>query len=137
MSPGPNGTHTFEAMAFRLDGTTPAPAKANVSPFRLPKPWRPRQSPELVAGGARVYDDNGCLLCHGVGAIQAGREIPDLRASSENTYAAMRDIFNGAFRQAGMPAFKNITDQQIIALQAYLTEQAWTGYEIQEKKVSK
>jgi quinohemoprotein ethanol dehydrogenase len=76
--------------------------------------------------------ENTCDLCHGVDAIQAGRDIPDLRASSADAFAMMREILDGAYRPSGMPAFKNINDEDVVALKAYLTEQAWNGYEKQK-----
>jgi mono/diheme cytochrome c family protein len=119
-----------------LGGKSTLPARGESTDRRLKKPWRPRQAAALVAQGAKIFDEQGCSLCHGVGAIQGGQEIPDLRSSSQPTYAAMRQILDGAFRPAGMPAFKNISDEQIVALQAYLTEQAWKGYEEQPSSAS-
>jgi quinohemoprotein ethanol dehydrogenase len=123
-------------LAFRLGGNATISARGEFSQRSLKRPWLPRQSPALVAQGAKIFDDQGCSLCHGVGAIQGGYEIPDLRSSSQQTYAAMRQILNGAFRAAGMPTFENITDAQIVALQAYLTDQAWKGYEEQQSSAS-
>jgi quinohemoprotein ethanol dehydrogenase len=119
-------------LAFCLGGTAKLSPKAGYGPISLKMPWRPRQLPSLVARGAQIYDDNACGFCHGMEAIQAGRDIPDLRASSKETYAAMRTILDGGFREAGMPAFKNITAEEIVALQAYMTDQAWKGYEEQQ-----
>ncbi|WP_166799504.1 outer membrane protein assembly factor BamB family protein [Paraburkholderia dipogonis] len=133
----PNSEGSPRLLAFRLGGTAKIIPKAGYGPVVLPKPWRPRQPADLVALGKQVFQANTCDLCHGVYAMQAGRDIPDLRASSRDTYGAMRLIFNGAFRQAGMPAFKNITDKDIIALQAYLTDQAWNGYEAQQAQQKK
>jgi quinohemoprotein ethanol dehydrogenase len=121
-------------LAFRLDGKSSLTPKAGYGPVTLPKPWRPRQPAPLAVQGAKVYDDNNCALCHGLDAIQAGRDIPDLRAATKVTYAFMADIFKGAYRQAGMPSFENITDEDIVALQAYLTNQAWGGYEEQNSR---
>ncbi len=118
-------------LAFRLGGTASLQPKPGYGPVSVPKPWRPRQAAALVAAGKAVYENNVCDLCHGVNAIQAGRDIPDLRAASSQTYANMREIFDGAYRPAGMPAFKSITAREIVAVQAYLTDQAWNGYEAQ------
>jgi PQQ-dependent dehydrogenase (methanol/ethanol family) len=121
-------------LAFCLNGTASLRPMPGYRTVILMRPWRPRQPAALVAEGAEVYQNNGCELCHGVEAIQAGRDIPDLRAASRQAYGAMREILNGAFRSAGMPAFKNITDNDIVALQAYLTEQSWNGYEAQQSR---
>jgi quinohemoprotein ethanol dehydrogenase len=115
-------------LAFRLDGKAALSPKAGYGPISVLKPWRPRQSDALAAEGRAVFRNNNCELCHGVDAIQAGRDIPDLRASSKETYAAMREIFDGAFRPGGMPSFPHITDKEIVALQAYFTNRAWDGY---------
>lgn len=119
-------------LAFRLGGQAKIAPKEGYGTVALTKPWRPRQSPSLVALGSQVYMQNTCDLCHGVDAMQAGRDIPDLRASSAETFAMMREILDGAYRPGGMPAFKHITNEEMIALQAYLTEQAWDGYEKQK-----
>jgi quinohemoprotein ethanol dehydrogenase len=121
-------------LAFRLDGAARLRPNPEYATVRLPKPWRSRQPPALVAAGATVYLENACDLCHGVEAIQAGRDIPDLRAATSETHAAMRAILDGAYRWTGMPAYRGITDEQLVALQAYLTEQAWVGYEEQQAR---
>jgi PQQ-dependent dehydrogenase (methanol/ethanol family) len=122
-------------LAFRLDGVASL-SPANYPTVKVPKPWRSRQPAALVAQGAKVYDAQVCELCHGVDAIQAGRDIPDLRASSQETYAAMRAILEGAYQSVGMPAFRGISDADLEALQAYLTEQAWNGYEAQHSRIA-
>jgi PQQ-dependent dehydrogenase (methanol/ethanol family) len=118
-------------LAFRLGGEAKLTPKEGYGRVELSKPWRPRQSPSLVNRGSQVFMENTCDLCHGVDAIQAGRDIPDLRASSADAFAMMREILDGAYRQGGMPAFKHINDEDVVALKAYLTEQAWKGYERQ------
>jgi quinohemoprotein ethanol dehydrogenase len=121
-------------LAFRLDGQAVLDQKHGYGPVTLPQPWRPRQPTALAAKGQKVYEDNNCALCHGGDAIQAGRDIPDLRAASEQTHRLMGIIFKGAYRQAGMPSFENLSDDDIVALQAYLTNQAWNGF---EKRISR
>jgi quinohemoprotein ethanol dehydrogenase len=121
-------------LAFRLGGAATLVPSKNFEIVLLPMPWRPRQSTALVARGAQVYNAQVCDLCHGVEAVHAGRDIPDLRAASEKTYASMRAIMDGAYRLLGMPAFKDVSDTDLTALQAYLTEQAWKGYEEQQAR---
>jgi quinohemoprotein ethanol dehydrogenase len=106
--------------------------KSGYGPILLPKPWRPRQPENLAERGAQVYGNRGCDFCHGVDASQAGRDIRDLRASTQETHAMMGLILKGAYRSAGMPAFEDLTDEDIVALQAFLTNRAWEGYERQE-----
>jgi len=118
-------------LAFRLGGTQSLDKKPGYAEVKLEKPWRPRQAASLVLHGKQVFDKHGCELCHGVEAVQAGRDIPDLRRASEATFAAMPIILKGALRPRGMPGFSNISEKDVVALQAYLTEQAWIGYEAQ------
>jgi mono/diheme cytochrome c family protein len=42
----------------------------------------------------------------------------------------MQDIVvNGLFRQAGMPSFPNLSEDDVEAIRAYLINQAWARYE--------
>lgn len=121
-------------LAFRLGGEERLVKKPGYSEVKLEKPWRPRQERPLVLNGKEVYLKHGCDLCHGVDAVQAGRDIPDLRGSSEATYSAMPHILKGALRPRGMPGFSSISQPDVVALQAYLTEQAWEGFEAQSAR---
>jgi PQQ-dependent dehydrogenase (methanol/ethanol family) len=132
LSSSPDKAGPPRLLAFRLDGTAKPTSREGYGPIVLPKPWRPRQGASLVAQGSQIFSANACGFCHGMDAIQGGRTIPDLRASTPETYAAMREILNGAYQAGGMPAFKHVTDQEIVALQAYMTERAWIGYEKQQ-----
>jgi quinohemoprotein ethanol dehydrogenase len=72
-------------------------------------------------------------LCHGPGAINGGGHIPDLRNIREGTLELMPLILKeGALRQGGMPQFKFFTDADVKALQAYIINQAWAGYNAQQ-----
>jgi quinohemoprotein ethanol dehydrogenase len=71
-------------------------------------------------------------MCHGVDAIGGGGEIPDLRKSTRATLDGMRDIvIAGRFRPLGMPSFPQLTEADLAALRAFITNAAWDGYEQQ------
>jgi quinohemoprotein ethanol dehydrogenase len=116
-------------LAFKLGGhgsVPAAPAKA------IPRPFRARQPEALAQRGAEVYAENSCYACHGMKAEKGGLAVPDLRTLPKEIYDAMPDIvIRGASLPAGMPAFPKITTTDLTAIQAYLTNQAWTAYEAQ------
>ena len=59
--------------------------------------------------------------------------IPDLRNIREEKLQAMPAILKqGAFAPLGMPKFAKLTDQDVAALQAYITNTAWAAYEHQQ-----
>jgi mono/diheme cytochrome c family protein len=69
-------------------------------------------------------------LCHGKFAAGSGPGIPDLRKLSIEKYGILKQIvIGGALRTAGMPAFPNLSDAELDALGAYLTNQAWERFE--------
>jgi PQQ-dependent dehydrogenase (methanol/ethanol family) len=117
-------------LAFKLGGG--AGEIPGNSPALIPKPSTPRQPVELAARGNALYLDNGCVMCHGLDAIGGGGEIADLRKSSPETLDHMHDIVvDGRFRSLGMPGFPNLSEQDLTALRALITNAAWDGYEEQ------
>jgi quinohemoprotein ethanol dehydrogenase len=117
-------------LAFKLGGTGSLEPSPDHSGHKLPEPFRTRQPPELAEKGKALFEEN-CSICHGINAINAGHGIPDLRASSRETFEQMRVILDGAYIPAGMPSFKHIDNAQLAEIQAYITNQAWAGYEAQ------
>jgi PQQ-dependent dehydrogenase (methanol/ethanol family) len=118
-------------LAFGLGGTEILP---DTPPKLIAKPTRPKQPEELAAQGAKLFGLNSCSLCHGPGAVNGGSHIPDLRNVPESVLELMPSILQGgALRQGGMPQFKYLTADDIKALQAYIINQAWIGYENQQK----
>jgi len=116
-------------LAFGLDGTATLP---DTPPKTLLAPARPPQPAELAEQGKQIFASNSCSLCHGPGAINSGSHIPDLRNIREGTLELMPLILrDGALRQGGMPQFKYFTDADVTALQAYIINQAWAGYNAQ------
>ena len=79
-------------------------------------------SAEQIAAGAAVYGER-CYMCHGFGAVGGG-QTPDLRYSTEETYASIDSIVRGgAYEQLGMPRFDFLTEQDTAALRAFLLAQ--------------
>jgi quinohemoprotein ethanol dehydrogenase len=78
--------------------------------------------PDLAKLGARQF--RRCTLCHGFGAI-AGSLALDLRASAVVPVLSAFDVVvrGGAKRSLRMPSFK-LTDQELLALQHYIRQQA-------------
>ena len=79
--------------------------------------------------GALVY--GRCGACHGPGAVSAGM-APDLRASAVVTSADgfARVVRDGTRANRGMPAYGEMTDQQLVALRHYIRQQAERGMKV-------
>ncbi|RIW14111.1 PQQ-dependent dehydrogenase, methanol/ethanol family [Algoriphagus lacus] len=120
------GVHTRRLVVFSLEGVADMP--------KLP----PRHSPTLIEGSNFILDNNlaqkgvneysACAGCHGKGGIANGM-APDLRASpipleKASFNAVVRD---GAKVSMGMPAFPEMTDEQLTALMHYIRQQARAG----------
>ncbi|TFE36734.1 hypothetical protein E2553_44550 [Paraburkholderia dipogonis] len=115
-------------LAFRLGGALRLPI---APPAAFPKPSLPKPADELAAArGGLVFSKNSCSACHGLNAVGPGASIiPDLRMMSAGTESAMHQIvIDGAFKQAGMPAFSDMTAQELSDLKVYIESQAWKGY---------
>lgn len=116
-------------LAFGLGGTATMP---DTEVRLLPKPILPRQPAELAAKGAKIYAANSCSLCHGSGLLHGGSHTPDLRAIRQERFNMMPDILErGALRPLGMPQFSKFTDDDVKALQAFIINQGWDGYDSQ------
>ena len=78
----------------------------------------------LAEQGSHLFLKN-CVTCHGGGAI-AGGYAPDLRASPIPLYLdGLREVVvTGVRKQAGMPAFHELTDSDLTAIQHYIRRQA-------------
>jgi len=117
------GVHMRRLVAFSLDGaTTLPPQPAPHVPVPLDLDFEVDRA--LVGRGAVIYGQQ-CSLCHGAGAV-AGGLTPDLRASTivgslEDFAGVVRD---GARAVNGMPAYVNVTYDELVALQHYLRARA-------------
>ena len=120
------GMHTRRLVAFSLEGMEDMP--------KLP----PRYYPTLIEGSNFMLDNelagkganeySACFGCHGIGAKSNGM-APDLRASPIPLEKATFNevVRNGAKVKMGMPAFPDMTDEQLTALMHYIRQQARAG----------
>jgi len=121
------GVHPRRLLTFALDGKVALPA---TPPPQLAQPIVKAdfklEAPQ-VEGGNKLFSRR-CALCHGAGAV-AGGYAPDLRASPVPLYLdGLREVVVTGNRQArGMPAFPELTDNDLIALQHYIQRQARSG----------
>ena len=78
----------------------------------------------LAEQGSHLFLKN-CVACHGGGAVSGGY-APDLRASPIPLYLdGLKEVtVKGARIKAGMPAFRELTDADLTALQHYIRRQA-------------
>ncbi len=116
-------THTRRLIVFSLDGKADMPA---LPPPHVPKPLVDPEfkiDAKLAETGAGEYGK--CSSCHGWGMYSSGY-APELRSSIIPTeMESFRDIVkNGARVDKGMPAFPDITDEQLKALQHYIRQRA-------------
>ena len=118
------GAHTRRVIAFSLSGTAalpPSPAPAVVRPLAA----REFGVNASLASQGRVEFGERCGGCHGGGAVSGGI-TPDLRASgvvlSETGFA---DVVRGGSRVSkGMPAYRTLTDDRLLALRHFIRHQA-------------
>jgi quinohemoprotein ethanol dehydrogenase len=120
------GVHTRRLIAFSLEGKVDLP--------KLPPPTFviPEEAPNFVLNdeqasrGANEY--RVCAACHGRGVISGGM-APDLRASP---IPLVKEVFEevvrkGAKTNMGMPAFPDMTDEQLSSIMHYIRQQARAG----------
>jgi quinohemoprotein ethanol dehydrogenase len=120
------GLQPRRLVVFSLDGKRtlpPMPSAQAPRPLRAPF-FEVQQT--LAAEGAKVFTQ--CNFCHGGGAVSGGA-TPDLRASavvlSDEAFATV--VREGALLQRGMPAFRNLSDRHLKALQHFIRAQAELG----------
>ena len=110
-------------VTFSLEGSGEMP---DLPPPHFPKPlvdpdWKIDK--DLASRGAQEIGK--CTGCHGWGVYSAGI-APDLRASSiPLEFSSFKDIVKDGSRNAlGMPAFPDMSDEQLEALQHYIRYRA-------------
>jgi quinohemoprotein ethanol dehydrogenase len=116
-------------IAFKLGGgEVPTPPVLASMPF--PKPPENRGTPAQLAVGEVKFIEQ-CSRCHVFGT----NVTPDLRKLPPEIHAAFKDIvLGGAFGPAGMESFSDLlSGSDVDAIHAYLIDQAWQGYNEQEK----
>jgi PQQ-dependent dehydrogenase (methanol/ethanol family) len=104
-------------------------------PKKLPKPAREKPAATLAAAGAAVFAQKQCSLCHSSSLQISGQgRIPDLRTITAGQLDAMSVILReGLLVPLGMPRFKDTSDDDIKALQAYIMDRAWHDYDEQHQ----
>ncbi len=117
------GVHERRLVAFSLDGEVALPV---LPPPEVPVPIRAADFDVDVAmarqgaGGYRM-----CVYCHGGGALASGM-APDLRASrvvlSDIAFATV--VRDGSRLARGMPAYPELTDEELLTLRHYIRQQA-------------
>ena len=98
------------------------------APF--PKPPDTRGTPDqLTLGEVRFVEQ--CSRCHVFGTSVT----PDLRKLPPEIHSIFKNIvLGGAFAPAGMESFSDIlSESDVDAIHTYLIDQAWQGYNEQEK----
>ena len=116
-------THTRRLITFSLEGEANMP---NLPPRHYPKPIVDpdfKIDEKLAQQGAGLFGN--CASCHGWGMYGAGM-APDLRASTVPLeLPTFKEVVQGgALNDRGMPAFPEMTDEQLTALQNYIRYRA-------------
>ncbi|MGE3391820.1 MAG: PQQ-binding-like beta-propeller repeat protein, partial [Gammaproteobacteria bacterium] len=118
------GMHPRRLLTFALDANTVLP------PMPPPQVAQPvikedfKVDPLIAEQGHNLYVRN-CTMCHG-GAVVSGGYAPDLRASQVPLFLdAFRDVVvKGSRHSQGMPRFRELTDDDLVAIQHYIRRQA-------------
>ncbi len=120
-------------LAFSLHGNARLP-KPSLEATPIERPSVAEPTPELAESGKRIWDANGCELCHGYRVVGGSGSIPDLsRVPSLPPEAFDAIIRQGVFVQSGMPDFGDyISADEAHALKAYITSEIWRQYKSQE-----
>jgi quinohemoprotein ethanol dehydrogenase len=120
-------------IAFKLDGgNVPNPPALVDLPF--PKPPEAHSSPAQLTLGEMRFNEQ-CSRCHVFGL----NVTPDLRKLPPEFHNAFKDVvLGGILAPGGMESFSDIlTEADVDAIHAYLIDQAWQGYNEQEKSKGK
>jgi quinohemoprotein ethanol dehydrogenase len=120
-------------IAFRLDGG-PVPTPPVLADVPFPKPPEQHASAAQLDLGEVKFNEQ-CSRCHVFGL----NVTPDLRKLPAGLHSAFKDIvLGGILAPAGMESFSDIlSDSDVDAIHAYLIDQAWQGYDDQEKTTGK
>ena len=119
---------TRRLITFSLDGQADMPGQPSAL---APKPIEADFGVDetLAEAGSALFNrskiEGICWYCHGMGAVSGGA-APDLRASAAVLDSATFDriVRGGALTQAGMPAFADLTVEELDSLRHYIRQQA-------------
>ena len=121
--------NTNRIIAFKLDGgPVPTPDARGDEPF--PRPPENTASPEQIVQGEIKFTEQ-CNRCHVFGPSIT----PDLRKLPSEVHTEFKNIvLKGDFAPLGMESFADVlSEADVDAIHAYLIDQAWQGYNAQEK----
>jgi mono/diheme cytochrome c family protein len=113
-------------VAFSLEGGASLPVQPDpVVPVPIEDDFE--VDAEMATAGAAFFGQR-CNLCHGPGSVSGGL-APDLRASRiisslERFASVVRD---GRRADDGMPAYRDITFDELVSLQHYIRDRAEAG----------
>jgi quinohemoprotein ethanol dehydrogenase len=117
--------HPRRLLAYALDGKAVLPQAPPAPPPPVLDEAGFVLDEQKAEQGKFLY--NECVICHGTGAV-AGGYAPDLRRSpvplSAPAFAAI--VRGGALESRGMPAFAELSDAELQALQHYIRQRART-----------
>lgn len=116
--------HPRRLLVFKLGGSAKLPATPPPGEVEPLLDGSFKVDAARAAAGSTAFL-NSCMGCHGDGAVAAGG-APDLRASpvvlDADTFAMI--VKGGGLKQAGMPGFADLSDQQLLDLRHYIRKQA-------------
>ena len=81
-----------------------------------------KYDPADVAEGTLLYVAATARICHGVPGVDKGGNVRNLGYVSTETIANLKDIvFNGPFRDQGMPDFTGkLKEEDVVKIQAFI-----------------
>ena len=126
-------TEKRRVLTFTLDGKAQLPAFTRPAerPMIEVKDFKVEDAKYFV--GAGLYYET-CFVCHGV-ELMAGGAAPDLRRSAiaSDLQQLTEVVKNGALRPRGMPAYPELTPEQLEGLQHYIRRTTNTALASQKK----
>lgn len=121
-------------LAFKLGATGALPRTVAAD---FPEPPLARPDRKLAAKGEVLFDQYTCVSCHGLGVEGVGGSVPDLRRANKQTHELFGGIVIGGLKKAnGMPAFTDLSMEDVDAIQAYVLSEAWRAHDASVKQPS-
>jgi len=116
-------TQARRVLTFALDGKLKLPAAGPADPPAIADPEF-KSNAQSAEAGQSVYDRH-CIVCHGASVVSA-THAPDLRRSAIplSAEAFAKIVRDGGFVANGMPAFGELTDEQLANLRQYIRTEA-------------
>ncbi|BBD98430.1 PQQ-dependent dehydrogenase, methanol/ethanol family [Sphingobium amiense] len=117
------GAQPRRLLTFALDGRAKlpwtAPRDFTVTPIDDPALAIDQAAADR---GARLYNNKGCVVCHGFNGRSSGAPAPDLQESgiAADPAALAELLHGGALAENGMPRFEELTTAEIGDLHMYV-----------------